>query len=125
MGPRIQRWDPEAGQLGPARKDFLGPRRCLEIERLFEPGLSLSRQQEKRRRGGSFTPCSPAASASSPLYAAMGGEPPPLDVTLVTRAFSLRALTGHDVPPQTVRCGKSPARRVQRRAGGAYIVPPR
>jgi hypothetical protein len=107
MGPGIRNWIPP-GWLA-----------------LVEPAHSLSRQQEKRRRGGSFTPCSTAAPAGSSPYAAMGGEPPPLDVTLVTRAFSLRALTGHDVPPQIVRCDKSPARRVQRRAGGAYIVPPR
>jgi hypothetical protein len=52
MGPRIQRWDPESGQLGPARKDFLGPRRCLEIERSLNPAFHY--RDNKKGGGGLF-----------------------------------------------------------------------
>src|SRR5262245_21433867 len=65
MGPGIRNWVPPGGLA------------------LVEPGHSLSRQQEKRRRGGSFSPCSPAAPASSPPYAAMGGEPPPFSCVVL------------------------------------------
>jgi hypothetical protein len=53
MGPRIQRWDPESGQLGPARKDFLGPRRCLEIERSLNPAFHY--RDNKKGGGGALS----------------------------------------------------------------------
>jgi hypothetical protein len=46
---------------------------------LVEPGHSPSRQQE-RRRGTLSESARPRRPADSPPYAAMGGEPPPLDV---------------------------------------------
>jgi hypothetical protein len=61
MGPGIRNWVPPGGLA------------------LVEPGHSPSRQQE-RRRGTLSESARPRRPADSPPYAAMGGEPPPLDV---------------------------------------------
>jgi hypothetical protein len=76
---------PESGQLSPARKGFLGPRRRLEIERSLNPAFHY--RDNKKGGGGLFlSPARPRRPASSPPYAAMGGEP-----ATVRRAFSLRS----------------------------------